>query len=434
MPSLLIQGGTTGPSEIKLAPGVNRIGRNETNDHQIQDGSVSSFHCEVTVNDAALLIKDLGSTNGTFVDSQRVDEAALQPGQILKLGSVEMVYAPGLAPMASAGETVRPRIRVSARTVPAANEGPVEPATTSRPPPLIAPATGNDCAYHPGLPAKFVCQTCETRVCKSCVKSQHAGSATLYSCPHCNGICVTAGEFRKRKTLRDLTFGSAVKGAFAYPFKQNGVILLVCGTIFFTVLQLAVKVALGGFALIFLLVLSLGYLFACMQGIINSSTHGDENMPDWPEISSFWDDIFMAFIRFVTIWAVCLGPGIAALVFDHRTAGIALLCLGIFCLPMSLLTVSIADSLGGLNPLIIFSSIAKVPGTYLGVCAFFLATAGLAHASQSLLTYFSERSLPFVMQIIPLALGNFIALYGLTLQMRILGLLYFTKKDKLAWF
>ncbi len=432
MPSLLIQGGTNGPLEIKLVSGVNRIGRNAANDHQIQDASVSSFHCEVTVADGTSFIKDLGSTNGTFVDSLPVDQAALQPGQILKLGSVEMVYAPGPAPMAPLGETVRPRIRVAVAATPPATEVPVEPAT-SLPPPSAAP-TGNDCAYHPGLPAKFVCQTCETRLCKSCVKSQHAGSVTLYSCPNCNGICVTAGEFRKRKTLRDLTFGRAVKGAFAYPFKQNGVILLVCGTIFFTILQLAVKVALGGFALLFLLVLSLGYLFACMQGIINSSTHGEENMPDWPEISSFWDDIFMAFIRFVTIWAVCLGPGIAALIYDHQAAGIALLCLGVFCLPMALLTVSIADSLGGLNPLVIFSSIAKVPGTYLGVCAFFLVTAGLTEACQSLLTYVSERSLPFAARIIPLVLGNFIALYGLTLQMRILGLLYFTKKDKLAWF
>ena len=266
------------------------------------------------------------------------------------------------------------------------------------------------------------------------MKTQLAGPVSLHSCPNCNGICVTVEHHRKAKTLRGLTFGRGVAGAFAYPFKHNGLILLIGGTIFFTVLQLAHTVALPGFVSLFLLVTSVGYLFAFMQSVVTSSTLGDENMPDWPEISSFWEDIVLPFLRFVTIWIICLAPGIAALIYDHRTLGLSLLALGIFCLPMTLLTVSVADSLGGLNPFVIFSSIAKIPGPYLVVCGLFLAVIGLVQGCDYLLGLFSERMLPFAVRIIPVAIGNFISLYGLTLQMRVLGLLYFTKKEKLAWY
>jgi len=37
-----------------------------------------------------IVIKDLGSTNGTFINNQKIDESVLKPGQTLKLGNVEL--------------------------------------------------------------------------------------------------------------------------------------------------------------------------------------------------------------------------------------------------------------------------------------------------------------------------------------------------------
>jgi pSer/pThr/pTyr-binding forkhead associated (FHA) protein len=66
------------------------IGRLEDNTFQIAEPSVSSHHCEVVLRGDELLVRDLGSTNGTFVGGDRITEATVKPGQILRLGQVEM--------------------------------------------------------------------------------------------------------------------------------------------------------------------------------------------------------------------------------------------------------------------------------------------------------------------------------------------------------
>jgi hypothetical protein len=66
------------------------VGRAEDNDFQIAEASVSSHHCEVLQKGSDLFVRDLKSTNGTYVNGEQVTEAALKPGQILRLGQVEM--------------------------------------------------------------------------------------------------------------------------------------------------------------------------------------------------------------------------------------------------------------------------------------------------------------------------------------------------------
>jgi pSer/pThr/pTyr-binding forkhead associated (FHA) protein len=66
------------------------IGRVEDNTFQIADASVSSHHCEIHLRGNEIYIRDLNSTNGTFINDARVTESILKPGQILKLGQVEL--------------------------------------------------------------------------------------------------------------------------------------------------------------------------------------------------------------------------------------------------------------------------------------------------------------------------------------------------------
>ena len=78
------------PFAFELMPGLNRLGRNPTNDFRVADASISSFHCEVSLNpDNTLNVRDLASTNGTFIDGNQVSEGKLRPGQTLRLGTVE---------------------------------------------------------------------------------------------------------------------------------------------------------------------------------------------------------------------------------------------------------------------------------------------------------------------------------------------------------
>jgi ABC transport system ATP-binding/permease protein len=89
---LLINPGTPQAWEYQLRPGTNRVGRNEENDFTLNHESVSGAHCEITVSDAGIILKDLGSTNGTFVDRVPVTEIRLQPGQHVQMGQVDMTF------------------------------------------------------------------------------------------------------------------------------------------------------------------------------------------------------------------------------------------------------------------------------------------------------------------------------------------------------
>lgn len=81
------------------------IGRVEDNMFQIAEASVSSHHCEVHLRGNEVLIRDLNSTNGTFINGEKITESVLKPGQTLRLGNVELkLDAPGTpgAPATSA--------------------------------------------------------------------------------------------------------------------------------------------------------------------------------------------------------------------------------------------------------------------------------------------------------------------------------------------
>ena len=67
------------------------VGRVEDNAFQVPDASVSSHHCEILLKGNEVVVKDLDSTNGTFIDGQKITEAALKAGQTLRLGQVELI-------------------------------------------------------------------------------------------------------------------------------------------------------------------------------------------------------------------------------------------------------------------------------------------------------------------------------------------------------
>lgn len=66
------------------------VGRVEDNTFQLAEASVSSHHCEILLKDGQVRIKDLNSTNGTFIDGNQITEGVLKPGQLLRLGKVEL--------------------------------------------------------------------------------------------------------------------------------------------------------------------------------------------------------------------------------------------------------------------------------------------------------------------------------------------------------
>jgi pSer/pThr/pTyr-binding forkhead associated (FHA) protein len=75
-----------GPA-IELAKDLTLIGRNEDCDIRIDHKSVSKLHCLLVKTDGLVLVRDLGSTNGTRVNGQRVRRAALLPNDHLAIAA-----------------------------------------------------------------------------------------------------------------------------------------------------------------------------------------------------------------------------------------------------------------------------------------------------------------------------------------------------------
>lgn len=71
-----------------------RIGKAPDNDIVLTDDTVSRHHCELVRVADGILIRDLGSTNGTRVGGARVQEGTFPPGTILKVGEVEIGLRP----------------------------------------------------------------------------------------------------------------------------------------------------------------------------------------------------------------------------------------------------------------------------------------------------------------------------------------------------
>ena len=76
---------------LRLQPGsVKTVGRMAQADFILDAALVSRVHCKLTVSKADdLEVEDVGSTNGTLVNGQRVDRAPLKAGDALTIGRVE---------------------------------------------------------------------------------------------------------------------------------------------------------------------------------------------------------------------------------------------------------------------------------------------------------------------------------------------------------
>jgi pSer/pThr/pTyr-binding forkhead associated (FHA) protein len=73
--------------DMTLACSPVRIGRRAGSDIQLDDESVSYFHCQIDQINGTLWIRDLGSANGIFVNGFNVTQSHLMPGDRLTVGT-----------------------------------------------------------------------------------------------------------------------------------------------------------------------------------------------------------------------------------------------------------------------------------------------------------------------------------------------------------
>jgi Protein of unknown function (DUF3662)/Inner membrane component of T3SS, cytoplasmic domain len=96
-PRLVVAGsgpgtGLTAGSTYELTTPVTLLGRGTDCDLRLVDTGVSRHHAELRVEDTQVVLVDLGSTNGTFVNGQHVRRVALTDGTNVTLGRTTLVF------------------------------------------------------------------------------------------------------------------------------------------------------------------------------------------------------------------------------------------------------------------------------------------------------------------------------------------------------
>ena len=406
MPKLLIKLADRSPQETELGRGVFTLGRSSSNSLQVDDRSVSGTHCQLIVSDTGVLVRDLDSTNGTFVDGRQVTEAPLAPGQTLRLGNVEMALF--LETTATRGGSM-PR-----------------PAMVDLPVPSVAPGV-MVCQNHVKRAATVVCRNCGANYCDECVNAQVAAGQTMRLCRACGGLCSPLQGWQGSKAAAADGFFQAVPKAFLYPLRQDGTIVLLAGAI---ILPLA---RLGGVFSLLLMLLTAGYLMAFLQGIVQESADGKNALPPWPDFTSP-GDFFHPLGLFLGTILLCFGPAIAFDLFtDEKSASypfisMALMAAGCLYLPMALMAVCVRDRVTAANPILVVVSIGRVPLEYITTCVFL----GLAVGSEWVSEYLLNNVVPHL-GIARYMVVEFVSLYFLAVQMRLIGLLYYYKQAELGW-
>lgn len=86
----MVRGPAQGQTVI-LSDGSTLYGREEDCDVFLDDITVSRKHCAFELEDDAVTIKDLGSTNGTYVNSQAIETKLLEAGDVVQIGKFVFV-------------------------------------------------------------------------------------------------------------------------------------------------------------------------------------------------------------------------------------------------------------------------------------------------------------------------------------------------------
>jgi hypothetical protein len=197
-----------GKQVIELRPGVTRFGRSERNDYPFDDPAISDMHCEVLVDHDLVFVRDLGSTNGTFVDHKQVTESAMHPGQTLQIGPLEMIL-----------ESTVVRLAVPALPTP---DNPFEVHVEK------LEDGYSSCMNHSLRHAVWDCPKCTRVYCDECIhKLRRVGGRLLRLCPRCSTPCVFSPWAEKVKGKKKSLIGALadkVKASFKHTtqmFKRN---------------------------------------------------------------------------------------------------------------------------------------------------------------------------------------------------------------------
>ncbi|NOZ22840.1 MAG: hypothetical protein GXP25_17320 [Planctomycetes bacterium] len=222
-----------------------------------------------------------------------------------------------------------------------------------------------------------------------------------------------------------------------YPLTRNGIAMLITGTAFLYVLD--VLVMLPGFGWIGMVFFA-GYLCAYWMDVVAASAVGEDEPPDWPDLSHIYDDVVRQCALFLATAALCLTPffvalgvesrlGTGSVIANEHALACAALGLGMLYLPVALCGVSIYRSLSGARPGFVLRAMVRFPGQYYftATCFFvgvWLVVGGwVAAFIAGLCTLFGRPMMLFLLFV------QAPGFYILLLSGRVMGLFYWCNRE-----
>ena len=172
--TFLVRAGALAGQRLTVRTPIVNVGRADYNDVVVPDPSVSTSHAKLQRREGVWVLVDLDSTNGTFVDGERVKgEAPLAPGAMVRLGDVQLVFEPtdDAVAVVKGGGTQVLRTPHSVAPPPPPSAPPKQPAASAPkapapPPPKARPPAAKPAPKRP--PARPVAQQPPPKKGKGC--------------------------------------------------------------------------------------------------------------------------------------------------------------------------------------------------------------------------------------------------------------------------
>jgi hypothetical protein len=179
----------------ELKVGTTRIGRTAQNDLQIDELALSGQHAEIGYDGESVIVRDLGSMAGTYVDGQPMTEAVVKVGQVISLGSFLIKLED------STGEPA-PHSQPELQTVR------LEDGSYS-------------CFWHPTKRALYECEECFDLACEECVQwVERPDGSKEARCKSCRATCRTIDwtglELTTTDVVKELFVPKKVKQALDF--------------------------------------------------------------------------------------------------------------------------------------------------------------------------------------------------------------------------
>lgn len=93
--AIVVERGPRAGMSYLLREGNTTVGRHPESDIFLNDVTVSRQHCRFVTKGSSLTVEDSGSTNGTYVNDERVDSSTLSAGDEVMIGRFHFVVAHG---------------------------------------------------------------------------------------------------------------------------------------------------------------------------------------------------------------------------------------------------------------------------------------------------------------------------------------------------